>query len=137
MEKVSEAPPEPPTAPINGRVFEEKDGSFFCRVPGCSKPSKAFDRIAVHLSRLHGLDVDGNAVKPERRRAPAVPPPPVVVDVNVRMILQGTERALIEQGIKVIEVARSNLSGKLADMDTLKAKSAKLERIALCMRELI
>lgn len=131
-------PPEPPTAPITGPLYEEKDGQYWCKVPGCSKSKTGFARISVHLSRLHGLTPEGAPNGHLRRPAAAAAQAPKPMPyVSVRAILQGTELALVEQTIRVIEFAKNNLTGKLADMEMLAARAEKLGTIILSLKELV
>lgn len=131
-------PPEPPAAPITWPLYEEKDGQYWCKVPGCSKAKTGFARIGLHLSRLHGLTAEGAPHANIRRSAaPPAPAPKPMPYVSVRAILQGADLALVEQAIRVIEFAKNNLTGKLTDMEMLAARSEKLGSIIMSLKELI
>lgn len=135
----SDAPPEPPTKPVSGPVYETKpSGEFFCKVPGCSKKDRPFHgkhAIAIHLTRMHGLTLEGKAHNRPFQQ-PAAPRPAPLPDVDVRGIIVGAELALIHQAIKILQTAKDNLTGKLSEMETLKAKNAKLDAIIGGLRQL-
>lgn len=135
----SDGPPEPPTRPFEGPVFEKRGDSFHCRVPGCSKGERPFQEkhaIGVHMARRHGLNLEG---KPARAFAKAsLPPaPPPKPPINVKGIIVGTEGSIVTQAIRIVETAKINLGGKLADMQILKEKADRLEVILTYMRELV
>lgn len=135
-------PPEPPTKPISGPVFEMKGGNHFCRVPGCARPQQPFEKpnsIAIHLSRRHGLTMNGiPTVKSSGvRPAPIKAPEPDWKTVSVRDVLAANDVSLVYQAVRIIERAKENLSGKLHEMEQLKRKSAKLDVIAGYLKELL
>lgn len=135
-------PPEPPTRPLAGPVWELKGDKFWCKVPGCLKPERPFDKrqgIAVHIARRHGLTMESKAiVKVGGARAPAQRDPEAEFrNVNVRDVLTGNNLNLIMQAIRVLETTRENLTGKLSEMELLAKKSAKLDHIIGKLRELV
>jgi hypothetical protein len=135
-------PPEPPTRPLEGPVWESKDGTFWCKVPGCSKPERDFEKrhsIAIHIARRHGLTMEG---KPSAQAGGSRPPAPRdpeadLRNVNVRDVLSGNNLNLILQAIRILETTRENLTGKLSEMELLARKSAKLDHIIRQLRELV
>lgn len=137
----SSAPPEPPTKPFSGPVYEERTGNYFCKVPGCSKAAKPFrgrHAMAIHLIRRHGLTVEGKVrALPERTRPAALTPEQELRHVSVRGILTGDQLSLVNQAVRIIQIAKENLSGKLSEMEALKLKAAKLDAIAACLKELL
>lgn len=133
---VSGKPPEPPTASITGPPFVMLDGLYYCKVPGCSKPQKGFERIGAHLSRLHGLPSGGAPNIALLRQAPERPTVQKPY-VSVRLILAPAELELVEQTIRALEFAKTNLTGKLTEMDMLAARAEKLGSIIVCLKELL
>lgn len=137
-------PPEPPTRPLGGPVFEQNASGCRCKVPGCSKAEKVFGgkhAISVHARRMHGLTLEGKpfTVAP---RAPAttrtpIPPADDLRDVDLRGLLTGTDLALVEQTAKVLRATRDNLSGKLSEMDRLRRKAARIDRILEALGDLV
>lgn len=130
----SDGPPEPPTRPLTGSVYESTGIANFCRVPGCSAPDRPFAKmnaIAIHVARRHGLTLEG---KPAGLRGAAPPPTP---PVSVRGIVVGTEGSLVAQAIRIVEAAKLNLGGKLTEMDLIRRKAERLEVILTYMRELV
>lgn len=138
---VSSAPPEPPAKPFSGPAYEERTGNYHCKVPGCSKAAKGFKgrhAIAIHLIRRHGLTIEGKPrTAPERTRPAALTHEQELRHVSIRGILTGDQLALIAQAARIIQTAKENLSGKLAEMETLRLKAAKLDSIAACLKELL
>lgn len=135
-------PPEPPTKPITGPIFEQKGDKFFCRVPGCSKPNKDFNgrhAVAIHVSRRHGLSLDGKTSKQwgGTRPPPAKDPAPDWRAINVRDVLTRDNVSLIFQAVRVLEQTRDGMTGKLTEMELLKRKSAKLDMIIGHLKELL
>lgn len=128
--------PELPTGPIKGAPFDLKDGLYWCKVPGCSKAKKGFARIGTHLSRLHGLTSGGAPNITPPLPAPARPQAPRPY-ISVRLILPAAELALVEQTIRALEFAKTNLTGKLTEMDMLASRAEKLGSIILCLKELL
>lgn len=135
-------PPEPPTRPLAGQVWELKGEKFWCRVPGCSKPDRPFEKrhaIAVHIARRHGITMEGKAIiKVGGSRAPASRDPEAELRyVDVRDVLTGNNLNLVMQAIRILETTRENLTGKLTEMELLAKKSAKLAHIIGKLRELV
>jgi hypothetical protein len=137
----SDGPPEPPTRPLDGPVFEKRGDFLYCKIPGCSKAARAFDHkngMAIHVARRHGLNLDGLPSNSwGNGRPPAAPPPPPKPPVSVRGIIVGTEGSLIAQAIRIVETAKVNLGGKLSEMNLLQEKADRLEVILTYMRELV
>ena len=138
----SDGPPEPPTHPFDGPVFEKKGDSLYCLVPGCSKKERPFEEkhaIAVHMARRHGLNLEGKPARAYSRASvtPSPPPPPPKPPISVKGIIVGTEGSLVAQAIRIVETAKVNLGGKLTDMHILKEKAERLEVILGYMRELV
>lgn len=136
----SDGPPEPPTEPFSGPCWEKKGGNdYYCKVPGCSKPDKAFGGthgMVLHLRKAHGLTMDGKvhipgAVRPSAQAAPPAPP------VNVRGLLEGNEVSLFQQAVKIIQRIKENLSGKLSEMHLLERKAARLSEIEAQLKDLL
>lgn len=135
-------PPEPPTKPLSGPVWELRNAKFYCRVPGCANPERDFEKrqaVAVHIARRHGLTMAG---KPTRLASGSRPPAPRdpeadLRNVNVRDVLTGNNLNLVLQAIRVLETTRENLTGKLSEMELLARKSAKLDHIIGQLRELV
>jgi hypothetical protein len=136
LEGETSGPPEPPDAPVTGPLFILMDGLYWCKVPGCSKPKKGFARIGAHLSRIHGLTSGGAPNADPPRQAPTRPVASKPY-VSVRLILPPAELALVEQTIHALEFAKTNLTGKLAEMDMLAARAEKLGSIIVCLKELL
>lgn len=135
-------PPEPPTRPITGPVFELKAGKHFCRVPGCSKPNKEFEKrnaIAIHVARRHGLNLEGKPAKHSTgtRPLPLKDPAPDWKSINVRDVLSRDNVSLIFQAVRVLEQTRDNMTGKLTEMELLKRKHSKIDMIIGHLRELL
>lgn len=135
-------PPEPPTKPITGPLFEMKNGKHLCRVPGCSKPNKEFEKrqaIAIHLSRRHGLTMEGKPAKHSTgtRPPPAKDPAPDWKTINVRDCLSRDNVSLIFQAVRVLEQTRDNMTGKLTEMELLKRKHSKIDMIIGHLKELL
>lgn len=132
------APPEPPTSVLSGAPFIEKGGILSCRVPGCTTSAKEFRQrhaIAIHLSRRHGLDLEGKYLTPAAKSEPEAD---ILKSVSVRDVLVGSDNiSLMYQAIRIVEKAKENLSGKLNEHDLLKKKAVKLDLILLHMRELM
>lgn len=135
-------PPEPPTRPITGPLHELKSGKFYCRVPGCTKPDKEFSgkhAVAIHISRRHGLTMEGKPSKSASgtRPPPAADPAPDWRSISVRDVLSRDNVSLVFQTIRILEQSRDGLTGKLNEMEGLKRKSAKLDMIIGHLKELL
>lgn len=129
----AEGPKPEPVEP----AYELEDGVHWCRVPGCPKARvryRSWNAIAVHFACTHGVNI-------WRRKDPAREPEPREaggpVDVDLRPLFGPEDLEVMARAALAVEAARENLSGRLSEMEALKAKAAKLNRIIHGLEEIL